>query len=335
MVTIRDVARFAGVSVATVSRVLNKTGFVREETEQKVLRAVEALNYELNEVARGLASKKTKMIALILPNITNPFFAEIAKAVEKKARESNYSVILVNTEPESKEVIPSLEILKRRYIDGVICASEMLERDTIQYLESNQIRWVVLDRFSGQDSSFVVCSKNYEGAQKAVQHLIDIGCKKIGHIYGPIHLRTSAERMQGYEDLVKGFSWYSPSLLVSGDFTIEGGKRAMQEMLEKHPDVDGVFVSNDLMAIGALKTLLQLGIRVPEQISLCGFDGIELTKIMEPEITTVAQPITEMGMLATDVLIQKMNGSHDDTSNVFEFDTTLIVRRSTQKGGWE
>lgn len=332
MVTIRDVARFAGVSTATVSRVLNKSGYVKEDTERKVREAVKKLNYELNEVARGLASKKTNTIALVLPNITNPFFAEVARAVENNARKNNYTVILCNTESENGKVIPYLEILKRRYIDGVIFASEMLEQDTINYLEINQIHWVVLDRFSGNDTSFVIRSKNYEGAQTAVKHLLEIGCKKIGHIYGPLHLRTSTERLRGYEDMVKSFDWFSPTLLVFGDFTISGGMTAAKQMIARHPDIDGLFVGNDLMAIGALKALLQMGIRVPEDIAICGFDGIDLTTITEPELTTMAQPIYQMGTLAVEILIQKMESILNSSMRIYEFDTELIQRRSTERG---
>ncbi|MCK9909506.1 substrate-binding domain-containing protein, partial [Microbacteriaceae bacterium K1510] len=140
----------------------------------------------------------------------------------------------------------------------------------------------------------------------AVTHLLQAGCKKIAHIYGPQEYNTAKERLAGYEEVVQQHAWYTPSLLVPGDFRIDSGLRAVQELLAKHPDIDGIFAGNDLMAIGAIKGLHRMGIKVPEDVAVCGFDGIALTEITEPELTTIAQPIYEMGALAARVLIQKI-----------------------------
>lgn len=330
MATIRDVAKLAGVSVATISRVMNKKGYVNKETEQKVLRVIEQLQYEPNAVARGLAGKSTGTIALILPDIANPFFPEIARGVEDFAHAHGFAVILCNSDDQGQKEKSYIEVLKKKYIDGIIFASNTLGQEDVEQMQRNNIPLVVLDRAPSSQVCSVIRSKNYDGAKLAVQHLLDVGCKKIAHIYGPQEFVTAKKRLVGYEDAVMHFPWYSPSMMVPGYFRVEGGLQAVKELLVKHPDIDGIFTGNDLMAIGALKGLHQLGINVPHDVAICGFDGIALTEITEPELTTVAQPIYEMGSLAAKVLLGKIEKGLDD-ANLIELDVTLIARDSTRK----
>ncbi len=332
MATIRDVARLAGVSVATVSRVLNKNGYVNKETEQKVMMAIEQLQYEPNAVARGLAGKQTGTIALILPDISNPFFPELARGVEDVAHRHGYTVILCNSDDQGSKERSYIEVLKKKYIDGIIFASSTLEDADISKMRKSNIPLVLLDRAPNKESCSVVRVNNYAGAQMAVRHLLEIGCKRIAHIYGPLEMITARERLAGFEDLVKAFDWFSPTLMVPGDFSIDGGRKAIETLLAKHPDVDGIFAGNDLMAIGAMKALFSLGKRVPEDVSVIGFDGIGLTEIVEPELTTIAQPIYEMGTLAAATLIQKITGELAENP-IHELDVTLMVRDSTNRGG--
>ncbi|MFM1654666.1 LacI family DNA-binding transcriptional regulator [Brevibacillus sp. B_LB10_24] len=328
MATIRDVAKLAGVSVATVSRVINKNGYVNKETEQKVTRAIEHLRYEPNAVARGLAGKQTGTIALVLPDISNPFFPEVARAVEDMAQSHGYTVILCNSDDQGSKEKLYIEVLKKKYIDGIIFASNTLEQDDVERL--GKVPLVVLDRAPMSNICSVIRSKNQEGAKLAVKHLQEVGCKKIAHIYGPQELVTAKKRLSGYEEAVKEFSWFSPSLMVPGFFRIDGGLRAVQELMSKHPDVDGIFAGNDLMAIGAIKGLNRMGIRVPKDVAVCGFDGIGLTEVTEPELTTIAQPIYDMGALATRVLIEKIVTGTEEIK-LYELDVTLVQRDSTRR----
>jgi LacI family transcriptional regulator len=330
MATIRDVAKLAGVSVATVSRVLNKNGYVNKETEQKVMKAIEQLHYQPNAVARGLAGKQTGTIALILPDIANPFFPEIARAVEDVAQRYGYTVILCNSDDQGHKEQSYIEVLQKKYIDGIIFASNTLGEEDVKNMRRKNIPVVVLDRAPNRQLCSVIRSQNYEGAKLAVQHLLDAGCQRIAHIYGPQDFVTAKERLEGYEDSVRQFPWYTPSLMVPGYFRLEGGLKAVRDLLARHPDVDGIFAGNDLMAIGALKGLHQLGIRVPQDVALIGFDGIGLTEITEPELSTVAQPIYEMGSLAAKVLIEKIEtGQKED--RLYELDVTLVERDSTRR----
>lgn len=331
MATIRDVAKLAEVSVSTVSRVLNKNGYVNKETEQKVLQAIELLQYEPNAVARGLAGKKTRTMALILPDITNPFFPELARAVEDVARTYGYTVILCNSDDQGEKEKSYIEVLKKKYIDGIIIASNTISEDDLKRMKVKDMPLVVLDRAPSNLACSVVCSKNVEGAKMAVRHLLQAGCKKIGHIYGPQDLITAKERLLGYEGSVKEFDWFTPSLMIPGFFDMDGGKQAVADLLARHPDVDGIFVGNDVMAVGVLKALHRMGIRVPDQIALCGFDGISITRMTEPELSTIAQPIYDMGALATRILIKKIEGLPVE-DRIYELDVNLVVRDSSKRG---
>ncbi|MBO8162172.1 MAG: LacI family DNA-binding transcriptional regulator [Brevibacillus sp.] len=330
MATIRDVAKLAGVSVATVSRVLNKNGYVNKETEQKVVKAMQQLQYEPNAVARGLAGKQTGTIALILPDISNPFFPELARGIEDAAQRLGFTVILCNSDDQGQKEKSYIEVLRKKYVDGIIFASNTLGQEEVVQMKQSSLPFVILDRAVANQVCTVIRCNNYEGAKMAVQHLLDIGCQKIAHIYGPQELITARERLRGYEETVKGFPWYSPSLMVPGSFRFDGGLQAVEELLRLHPDVDGIFAGNDLMALGVLKGLKRKGIAVPDQIAVCGFDGISLTEIAEPELTTVAQPIYEMGAMAAEVLIKKIK-TGDTNPGLFELEVRLIQRDSTRK----
>jgi LacI family transcriptional regulator len=331
MATIRDVAARAGVSVATVSRVLNGNGYVNKETARRVRRAIQELNYRPNMVARGLANRKTGTLAVILPDIKNPFFSELARAVEDTARTGGFTVIFCNSDDLGSREKSYIEVLRQKYIDGIIIASNTLGKADVAYINDNDIPLVVLDRGPGVGDCAVFRAKNADGAKMAVRHLLDAGCRKVAHIAGPEELVTARERLKGYREVAGAFPWFDESLIVPGRFSVEGGKEAVRRLLERHPDVDGIFAGNDLMAIGALKALQRMGIKVPDQVSICGFDGVEMTEWTEPELTTVAQPIYEMGAEATRYLIDRVRGKAEPKA-VVELDVRLIQRGSTRRG---
>lgn len=336
MATIKQVAALAQVSVATVSRVINKSGYVKRDTELNILRAMEQLNYEPSAVARGLAGKSMATIALVLPDITNPFFPELARAVEDACQENGFTVLLCNSDDRADKERSYLDILMKRSIDGIIFAGHSLGGDDARDLEQRGVPVVVLDRSTAQANYSVVRSRNYEGAVRAVRHLLESGCRRIAHICGPADIPTARERLRGYEDAVRGLPWRAPSLIEPGHFRLEGGLAATEALLDRLPDIDGILAGNDVMAVGALKALRRRGLRVPDDVALCGFDGIALSDMTEPEITTVAQPIYEMGRLSACILIQRITGQRlVDISphGVYELDVTLRIRRSTDKKG--
>jgi LacI family transcriptional regulator len=330
MATIRDVAKEAGVSVATVSRVINEKGYVHKDTKRKVLDAIRKLNFQPNPVARGLASKKTGTIAVILPDIMNPFFSTLARAVEDTARSMQYTVIFCNSDDQRPKEQDYIRILQKKYIDGIIFASHHLQEKDVAYMRENEIPFIVLDRAPTQKGCQVIRVNNFKGAVIATEHLLEIGCQKIAHIAGPQSLLTARERLNGYLETVKDLPWFQSDFIVESDFSLEGGKQAALRLITNHPDVDGIFVGNDLMAIGVLKTLFRLGYRVPEDIAVCGFDGIELTEMTEPELTTIVQPIYELGKMAVVQLLDQIKGKKTIHSYI-ELDVHLVQRASTRR----
>lgn len=335
MATIKEVAEAAGVSIATVSRMINQNGYVSDEAEKRIAAAMEQLEYE-SPLARRLAGQNMPAIALMLPDITNPFFSELARAVEDTCQQQGCVVFFCNSDHQDIKEKNYLEVLRKRHIDGVIFASNYLPQEELDKLKQHRIPVVVLDRSSDTQKCSLIRSNNYEGAQMAVKHLIDTGCRKIAHIYGPQEIATAKERMNGYEDYVQSFPWYTPSLMAPGMFLMEGGIQAVDTLLHRHPDIDGIFAGNDLMAIGVLKALHRKGVRVPHDISVCGFDGIKLGEIIEPELTTIAQPIYEMGKCAANILIKQIKSKNDKAIlEIIEMNVSLHIRDSTRKDSEE
>lgn len=326
--TIRDVAKEAGVSVATVSRFLNSNGYISEKAEKKVKEVMERLEYQPNEIARGLAKKKTRTIALIIPDITNPFFPELVVAIEKEAKSKGYSIILVNTQEDELQGNYFWAQLQNRYVDGFILASFQFNEKVLKGIEKLHIPFVRIDRAAADDTENSIGLDNYKGARIAVEHLIEVGCKKIAHISGPDSFPPSVERKRGYVEAVSSSLTGTSTIVYEGDFTLESGKILTEKLMTEHEDVDGIFLANDLMAIGCLKALKLLNVQVPKDVAIIGFDGIKLTEMVEPEISTVEQPIYEIGVAATTKLIHKIenNGPALQTKAL---DVHLVKRAST------
>lgn len=337
-ITIRDVAKEAGVSVATVSRYLNNKGYISQKSELKIRDVMERLNYHPNEIARGLAKKKTRTIALIIPDITNPFFPELVVAIEEVAKSKGYSIILVNTQDGDMEDNHFWTQLQNRYVDGFILASFEMSEKVVKAIENSKIPFVRIDRAAEDNTCDSIGLDNYKGARLAVEHLIEAGCKKIAHISGPKSFPPSSERKRGYVESVTDWAERngkeSPEdavIVCEGDFTLESGKLLTQVLMNQHKDVDGIFLGNDLMAIGCLKALKLMGYQVPQEVAIIGFDGIKLTEMVEPEISTIEQPIYDIGAVSTNKLIRKIEGIEDNQSLPVEpsLDIRLVARAST------
>jgi LacI family transcriptional regulator len=328
MSTMKEVAAAANVSVATVSRVLNNNGYVNEETRKKVLLAISNLDYVPNEVARSLFKKQSKTIALIVPDIKNPFFPEIARAIEDVMSSQEYTLILCNSDEKVEKEIMYLDVMKQKYVDGIIIVTSTL---TPKHIEKRDIPIVALDRPISVDIPSVTVN-NFEGAIQAVQHLKKIGCKKIAHIRGPRAVSNADERYEGYIEQVADEPWFCPDLVVNGNYNVLETTEATKELLTKFPDIDGIFAGNDYMAVGVLKAAEQLGIQIPEDLSLIGFDGIQLGQLTSPEITTMAQPIYELGATAAELLLEMIEGKPIPKLHQ-QFQVTLMNGQSTKAIG--
>ncbi|WP_027407986.1 LacI family DNA-binding transcriptional regulator [Anoxybacteroides tepidamans] len=325
MATIRDVAKLAGVSVATVSRVLNQNGYVNEDTEKRVRKAIEQLNYKPNEVARTLFKKTSKTIGLIVPDISNPFFPELVRAVEDVMNIYDYTVILCNSDEKNEKEKQYIEVLKQKYVDGIILTTTELAMEEVLELD---VPVVILDRPSMPAFPSVVAD-NYGGARLATRHLYDIGCRKIAHIQGPPHVVNAMQRFSGYRDEMQSLGLWDENLIIQGNYQLKQAKEATLQALKEY-QVDGIFAGNDAMAVGALKAVQQLGLRVPEDVAIIGYDGIPLTEMTTPELSTISQPIYEMGAIAARILVKQIEGKPLEQIH-YMLPVELIERQSTRR----
>lgn len=328
-VTIRDIARESGVSVATVSRYINKVSYTSVETEKKIQKVLDQFNYTPNAMARGLATQKSNTIAFVTPDITNPFFPEIVKSIENVAKAKGYSLLLINTNDQELQNLDFWNHFQSKYIDGFILAESELNEVARNYLNDLNIPFVRIDRAVHPELCNSVYVDNYAGACLAVNHLLEIGCKKIAHISGPTNLYPSQERQKGYNHVITRNN-LTP-LIFEGDFTLESGTLQTEKLLQEHHDIDGIFYANDLMAIGALKAFKRYNKAIPEDIAIIGFDGIQLTEIVYPEISTIKQPINEIGEIATNHLIRVIEGQDESCHENVMLAVQLIKRQSTSR----
>ncbi|MGB9810862.1 MAG: LacI family DNA-binding transcriptional regulator [Dictyoglomus turgidum] len=325
MASIRDVAKRAGVTVTTVSRVLNNRGYISEETRKKVYKAMEELNYQPNELARALYRKRSYFIGLIIPDVSHPFFGEVAKYIEYYAYLRGYKILLCNSYLDEKKEKEYINMLKRHQVDGIIMGSHTL--DVEDYKKVN-LPIVALDRFLSEDIPYVT-SDNYRGAVMATNLLIEKGCRFLAHISGPLQLNTPAnDRYYGFMHVVSQRSVKHVVVETRlNKFDINEYKDIVSQLFKKYPEIDGVFASSDLIAAVVIRVAEDFGKKVPESLRVVGFDDVNIASIMKPSITTVRQYKDKMAQKAIDLIINKIEGNNVEVSNVIPID--LIEREST------
>ncbi len=323
MASIRDVARMANVSPATVSRVMNGTANVDEEKKRRVLEAIKETGFVPNEVARSLFKKSAKLIGLILPSIENPFFAQLAGAIERKADKHGFRLVLCNTGSNVEKEKAALQMLTSMNADGIILTTS---NDEIREYTSNcNIPVIVTDRsFNGGDTLRYVHTDHYQGGRMATEHLIEKGCKSIVCIKGQQEISSAKDRYEGYKDVCKEKGIKEQTVDSAYDF--DEGMKVTEELLEKFKDVDGIIACNDMVAISAYKVLHRKGIKVPEQIQLIGFDDIALAKLMTPELTTISQPVEDIGAKAAELIILR----DEKAKQEYVFEAKLVERETTK-----
>ncbi len=323
MTTIRDVAKKAGVSVATVSRFLNGSGYVSADSAKAVTSAVEELKYELNPVARSLNTKQSNLIGLILPDITNPFFPELARAVEDVALTYGYTVVLCNSDEDPEKEKNYLTTLKKKYIAGFIVTSNQL--DAPHYADMD-LPIVALDR-AINDKIPTISSNNREGAAMGTNALIERGCQNILFLRGPNGLNPANDRYEGFMNAIKktNVNYH----VVTCPFHFADSQKITDAFLREHPEIDGIFASSDVSAAGALKAAVMLGINVPEQLQIVGFDGIAMGEMLSPGLSTVAQDVYKMGAIATRVLIKRIENKPVE-QHFYEVPVQMKLRGTTK-----
>lgn len=328
--TIRDVARVAGVSKSTVSRVLNADPNVAEETRCAVFAAIKEIGYTRNALARGLNTQKTGTIGLIISDITNPFHAEVARGVEDLASDFDSNVILCNTDGRPKKEAAYIDLLVEKRVDGIIFTSVKAGESDMSNLRSKRIPFVFAGRTLPDVEADSVVVDNVLGGFQAATHLVRLGHQRIAYLAGPSHVSASMDRYEGYcQALRRAGMEQDPQLVVEGDFKQEGGYRAMSALLDRTLGVTAVFAANDYMAMGALEAIYERGLRVPEDIAVVGFDDIPFARLHLVQLTTVAQPKYDIGAIAARMLFERIEGkAGDEQPRRVVLPPRLVVRRT-------
>lgn len=337
-ITIKEIAKEAGVSTATVSMILNnKDNNISEATRNRVLEIVKRTNYIPNTMARSLVTKQTRTIGLILPDITNPFFPEIARGAEDRASQSRYSIIYCNTDDNLNREDTCIDILSEKMVDGIIFAHSA-DRGRVGGVKRCRVPIVLIDRdYQFPNVIGRVLVDNKKASFTGVNYLIDQGYRKIAYIAGSINTMTARDRLEGYKVALKERNIpYKDEYVRIGEYRSQWGVEAVRALLDEKIDMDAIFCGNDLIAIGAIKELKNNGYKVPDDIGVMGFDDIYLSGIVEPALTTIKQPVYEMGYRAADLLINAIESPEESENSVDEdtiiLETELIIRESTKEG---
>lgn len=344
---IKDVAKRAGVSISTVSNVLNKSKYVSPELVKRVEKAAEELSYEVNPIARSMKNNKTGTIGVITEDMCGLFYPYVIKGINLVASEKGYQITIYDTQGAygDQAALKREEEVFRRLatsrVDGILFVSmvsnehkekyfSQIKRLTSQY---KRIPLVSMERdFTGVGIDSVYFD-GYENAKCAVQHLIDCGCRKIGHITGPVVMQIAKERIRGYKICLEEnhLPVDEEKMIIHGDYSHQSGYMAMKQLLYDVPDLDGVFCGNDQMAIGALKVLKECGKRVPEDIKLIGYDDVFLASVVEPSISTIHIQKKHSGIEAAKMLFQRIENQDEEFTEPkgIKMESRLVIRKST------
>ena len=315
-----------------MSRVLNGHAgtTVRPATRERVLAAADRLGYRPSVLARSLRLQQTLMLGMLVPDITNPFFSSIIKGAEDAARERGYNLILCNSEDDPEREATCLHALREHQVDGLLIASSQMADDTITALREEGYPFVLLNRATQSAEDLAVVVDNHAAAVEAIAHLAALGHRRVGHIAGPQNTTTGIDRLQGYLAGVRAYGLADePELVVEADaFSLEAGREALGVMLAGPARPTAVFAANDLIAIGMLQRLRDMGAAVPGDLSIVGFNDIPLAGLLEPALTTVRVPQLEMGAAGTRLLIDRLEGRPIGDVRL-TLPTELIVRASS------
>lgn len=333
-VDIKTVADKAGVSTATVSRVLRDYHGVKEKTRKKVLKAITDLNYEVNAVARSLRQRKTYTIGIIVGNVLSQFYSIIAKSVEDVAQKNGYNMILCNGDDDPQKELKYLKVLKSNRVDGIILTPTGKNSDYINWLIESDTKMVLLDRLIDGVECDAVLVDNETGAYKAVKHLIDQGYRKIAIITGYLDRTTGRGRLNGYlRALNEAGIPRDDTLIKVGNFKKRSGIELTRELLESLNKPEAIFVSNLDITLGALITIKEMGLKIPDDIGIVSFDDSEWAMLLDHPITAISQPVYSLGSTSAEMLIKRINGEQmglDNKPIVITLNTELIIRSSTK-----
>jgi DNA-binding LacI/PurR family transcriptional regulator len=347
MVTIHDVAKRAGVSISTVSNVLNKNKYVSDDLVRQVNAAVQELSYTANPIAQKMKIKNTKTIGVITADICGLFYPYILKGMFDVLNAKGYRLVIMDNDGANdslggiKRFQESVTGLIRDRMDGIVFASTVPEE-----IEAGILRDIMNLPSFRKNTGFVSIEKNLTkygidsvyvdseaGAEIATNHLIELNCRKICHIAGPFFVTIAQDRVRGFKKTMMkhNLDLDESKMIVYGDYTHKSGYTAMKELLLKIPDIDGVFVANDQMSVGAMKALFEAGKRIPDDVKLIGYDDVFIAGVLEPSLSTIHVQKYQIGKNAAELLLSQIEGNRDFSGRGIELEPKLIVRKSTVK----
>lgn len=325
-VTMADVAREAGVSSMTVSRVINNKGAVSAATRQRVLEVTERLDYRPSGVARGLATQRTGTLGLVVPDVANPFFSDVARGAEQGAWVEGYNVFLCNTDKDPQRELAVLRSLEEKCVDGIVLCSSRLDDDGLRTVLARHSAVVLANRRLEEWNTGLVLIDDETGGQAATQHLLQANHRFVGFLAGPPASHSGRQRAKGYRAALEAAGLpYNPERTRHCSPVVEGGQETAHELLTAHPELTALFCYNDLVAVGALKACAELGRRVPGDLSVVGFDDIPLAALVTPPLTTCRVPRYELGVQAMRLLLNQIGDRPGGCEEVV-LQPELIVR---------
>lgn len=328
-ITIRDIARIAGVSHTTVSRALNDSPNIRAETKDRILRIIKEMNYRPDVKARGLAMKRSGLIGLVVSDISNPFYAEVARGIEDKAHEKGYNVIFCSTDNEPGRTETYVKVMMEIGVDGLVFASARLHEPMVEKLIAERFPVVLVNRkLKGKGFNHVVLD-NVRGAYELTAHLIKLGYRKIALIVGPSNLSTGIERLKGYQKALKDYGVEPSSKYVyHGPFTKATGYEGAKALLTMKERPEAIFGGNDCIAMGVIDAVEELGLRIPHDVAVVGFDDTDFASNRRIKLTTIGYKKYEMGSIGVQILIDHIERRGVDYVHRVVLEPKLVIRES-------
>jgi LacI family transcriptional regulator len=329
MVTIKDVAREAGVSVGTASQALRGNPTVRETTRRRVLGVAARLRYQPSALARGMVTRRTHTVGLLISDIANPFFIRAVRAVEDVAQENGYNVILCNTDENPAKETQYLRVLMEKRVDGIILATTAGSLQAVRDVRWRRIPLVLFDREHPGIAADLVKVDSVLGGRLATAHLVGLGHRRIGIIHGPLVRSTGVERLQGYLGALEVARLRPvPELIREGNFKQDSGYTLTKALLDVSPPPTALFCTNNLMTVGALQAIGERRVRIPSDLSLVGYDDMEWWTLTHPPLTTVGQPVYDLGREAMRLLLGQIGVSDRRRPQRVVLKPELLVRES-------
>ena len=326
--TLKEVAQLANVSTATVSNVINNTKHVSEDLKKKVYESMKVLNYKPNEIAKSLKVKQSRLIGILISDISNSFISKVVKGIESTLSEKGYNVLLCSTDSDVEKEREYLEVLMGKRIDGLIISSSGAGNHYDDLLKA-KVPLVFLNRCPEHLPSNMVMTNNIKGAYMATEHLIKHGYKKIAIITGPMQYSTGRDRYIGYKRALEDYAIsYHDELVLEGDFTIESGYELTKEIIESKMKIDAIFISNNSMSLGSYKYIKEQGLKIPQDIALYGFDDPEWADVVDPPLSGITQPAFELGVYAAQKMIDTIQGTCPEIREIKYLDPNMIIRKS-------